>query len=199
MAWSLPLLTNFGAAMALALIGPGKYSLDRAFGIRLRHWLFALTWINHVSVTAAALFRPHLVTDIRAPFHRTGSLPAAHLTNHLVWYNGRTMAEHRTSIDITDMPDLIDIVEEIRRTKQPRVLRRDAEDVALVMPLPVGPDAASHSVSLGITAALAAGGSWKGLIDGEELKAQLHTARGSDRSPPPLSPTCWTRTLSLTT
>lgn len=61
-------LTNLAAAAALALIGPGKFSLDRAFGIRLPRWLVALTWLNHVAVTAAAIFRPHIVTEIRARF-----------------------------------------------------------------------------------------------------------------------------------
>ena len=35
-------VTNIAAAMALMLSGPGKYSLDRAFGIRLPGWLAPL-------------------------------------------------------------------------------------------------------------------------------------------------------------
>jgi putative oxidoreductase len=43
MAWTeggaeLP-LTNIAAALALMISGPGKYSLDRAFGIRLPRWV----------------------------------------------------------------------------------------------------------------------------------------------------------------
>ncbi|MGH2442689.1 MAG: DoxX family protein [Chloroflexota bacterium] len=54
-------LTNLAVGASLALMGPGKYSLDRMFGIRLPKWFVALTWLNHVAVTGAALFRPELV------------------------------------------------------------------------------------------------------------------------------------------
>lgn len=74
------------------------------------------------------------------------------------------------------------MVEEIRRTKQPRVLRRDTQDVALVIPLPSEMDVPSLTSTTGIEAALAASGSWKGLVDGEDLKVQLRAARGSTRS-----------------
>ncbi len=35
-------LTNIAAASALIMSGPGKYSLDRAFGLRLPGWLAPL-------------------------------------------------------------------------------------------------------------------------------------------------------------
>jgi hypothetical protein len=47
----------------------------------------------------------------------------------------QTMATERASIDISEMPDLLRIVEEIRSTGQPRLLRRDGEYVALVTPV----------------------------------------------------------------
>lgn len=78
--WKLPLwagqggaelpLTNFSVALALAILGPGKFSLDRAFGIRLPRWLVALTWFNHIAVTSVAIFRPHLVDEIRKNFQQ---------------------------------------------------------------------------------------------------------------------------------
>jgi hypothetical protein len=45
------------------------------------------------------------------------------------------MAVDRTPIDISDMPDLRRIAEEVQATGQPRLLRRDGQDVALVTPL----------------------------------------------------------------
>lgn len=96
------------------------------------------------------------------------------------------MAEQYAAIDITNMPELVGIVEEVRRTNCPRVLRREAQDVAMVMPLPSEIDETGSADSTEVAAALAAGGSWAGLVDAEELKAQLHATRGSHRAAPPL-------------
>lgn len=38
-------LTNIAVATALLIGGPGKYSLDRAFGIRLPRWLAPLGFV----------------------------------------------------------------------------------------------------------------------------------------------------------
>jgi hypothetical protein len=38
-------------------------------------------------------------------------------------------------IDISDMPDLLDLVEEVEATKKPRELRRDNKPVALLTPI----------------------------------------------------------------
>jgi hypothetical protein len=38
-------------------------------------------------------------------------------------------------IDISDKPELIDLAEEVRRTNEGRVLQRDNEDVAVLLPL----------------------------------------------------------------
>lgn len=76
----LPLM-NFAAALTLAILGPGRYSLDRMFGIRLPRWLVALTWLNHVAVTSAALFRPEVAERATARFTREPVVynpPAAH-------------------------------------------------------------------------------------------------------------------------
>jgi hypothetical protein len=40
-----------------------------------------------------------------------------------------------TPIDISHMPDLIDLVEEVEATKKPRELRRDNKPVALLTPI----------------------------------------------------------------
>jgi len=40
-----------------------------------------------------------------------------------------------TSIDFTNIPELRHLVEEMRESKQPRLLKQDCESVALLMPL----------------------------------------------------------------
>ncbi len=40
-----------------------------------------------------------------------------------------------TPIDITNIPELRHLVEEMRASKQPRLLKQDCESVALLMPL----------------------------------------------------------------
>jgi hypothetical protein len=46
------------------------------------------------------------------------------------------MVEPLTPIDIGDDPALLRIVEEVRAGNKPRVLRKDGEDLAMVVPLP---------------------------------------------------------------
>jgi hypothetical protein len=44
------------------------------------------------------------------------------------------MAEHAPSIDISDMPDLLRVVEEVRASHKPRELTRDGETLAVLSP-----------------------------------------------------------------
>ena len=45
------------------------------------------------------------------------------------------MTRELTSIDISHVPDLLRIVEEVADSGKPRLLRRDNEDVAILMPI----------------------------------------------------------------
>jgi hypothetical protein len=45
------------------------------------------------------------------------------------------MAKELTSIDISNVPDLLRVAEDVRATNTPRVLRRNNEDIALVVPI----------------------------------------------------------------
>lgn len=45
------------------------------------------------------------------------------------------MSTHLPTIDISTMPDLVRIVEELKTTKQPRILKRDSEPIAMLMPV----------------------------------------------------------------
>src|SRR5688572_28430443 len=45
------------------------------------------------------------------------------------------MVRNLKPIDVSQLPDVLRIAEEVQRTRQPRLLRRDSEDVALVVPV----------------------------------------------------------------
>jgi hypothetical protein len=45
------------------------------------------------------------------------------------------MAEHAKSIDISNNPELLRLAEEVRSTNEPRVLIRNSEEIAVVVPV----------------------------------------------------------------
>jgi hypothetical protein len=82
-------------------------------------------------------------------------------------------------IDVADSPDLARVAEEVRATNVPRVLSRNSEPIAVVVPVRgrrtrKGPSAAD------IAATMSAAGSWAD-VDTEALKRQLREARSDHR------------------
>lgn len=45
------------------------------------------------------------------------------------------MSRHLTPIDINNIPDLVRIVEEMKHTKEPRILKQGNSPVAMLMPI----------------------------------------------------------------
>ena len=45
------------------------------------------------------------------------------------------MATHPITIDISNIPDLVRLVEEVKNAKQPRILEENSTPVALLMPM----------------------------------------------------------------
>lgn len=95
------------------------------------------------------------------------------------------MVAEPVPIDLETMPELAALAEEVRRTGTPRVLRRDGQDVALLMP---PRQTRKRRKRTGMTQAQKTAfessfGAWKGLVDGEELKKTLMESRGSSRPP----------------
>lgn len=45
------------------------------------------------------------------------------------------MARELKPIDITNVPELLRIVEEVQQTNQPRILKRDSEELAILSPV----------------------------------------------------------------
>ena len=91
------------------------------------------------------------------------------------------------SIDITDVPELARIAEEVRSSGEARILRRAGEDIAILSPA-----TALHDPKRGPRsrtkedrqAFLAAGGGWKGLVDTDQLIADTYASRRRSSRPP---------------
>src|SRR5687768_3254328 len=45
------------------------------------------------------------------------------------------MSRHLTPIDISKMPDLVRIVEDMKQSKEPRILKKGSAPVAMLMPM----------------------------------------------------------------
>jgi hypothetical protein len=84
-------------------------------------------------------------------------------------------------IDIGDSPDILRLAEEVRAGGRPRVLQRGHEDVAILMPIPARHQRAHQDQIDPLDGLRASAGSWKGLLDAEQLKREMKEARGSDR------------------
>ncbi len=89
------------------------------------------------------------------------------------------MAAHHTPIDISTMPDLVRIVEEVTATKTPRELKRDNKVVAVLMP-------SDTKRKTSIQDALALAGAWKD-IPSDDMEERLDRIRHESKPTPPLT------------
>jgi len=89
-------------------------------------------------------------------------------------------------IDISNVPELLRIAEEVQITHQPRILRRDSEDVAILMPVTPSLQrrAKQELTESDYKAFLSSAGSWKGLIDSDKLIADIYESRKYSSKPP---------------
>ena len=96
------------------------------------------------------------------------------------------MAEEPTSIDISDVPDLLHLAEEVRRAGQPRIPRRDGEDLALVIPLPQPKKIWRAGVKTGAdyTASRWAAGGWKDHLDVDQFVQDIYDSWRNSTRPP---------------
>ena len=105
------------------------------------------------------------------------------------------MARELRSIDISDVPELLRLAEEVRTTNEPHVLRRAGEDIAVLMP--IGPTTkrrgrkpalarrspAPEEVARSKAGIVGSAGSWRD-IDAEALKEYIRERRDASRRPP---------------
>ena len=87
-----------------------------------------------------------------------------------------------TPIDITNMPELVKIAEEVDATKTPRELRRENKPVALITPVTGAKKAKKRKgkTKADYEAFKSAAGGWKD-IDTDKLIADIYAARRQDR------------------
>jgi len=72
----------------------------------------------------------------------TGANSGQILIIEVVCYTA-TMISTIASVDISNMPDLLDLVEEVEATKEPRALKRDDKVVAVLSPVGLKPTSLS--------------------------------------------------------
>jgi hypothetical protein len=87
-----------------------------------------------------------------------------------------------TPIDITNIPELVRIAEEVEATKKPRVLKRDNTPLAILTPVTKNQSAQAKRKAIKETLALA--GAW-GDRDWHEVEAELDRIRHSSTPTPP--------------
>jgi hypothetical protein len=83
-----------------------------------------------------------------------------------------------TAIDVSKIPALARLVEEVETTKKPRVLKRDDRVVAIISPV-------FHDKRKAIQETLSLAGSWKDL-DFDDMIEQLDRIRHESKPTPPL-------------
>ena len=92
------------------------------------------------------------------------------------------MTTNPIPIDISNMPDLMRLAEEVEATKKPRLLKRDNTPIALLTP--VKGKQAQQAKSKAIKETLALAGAW-GNRDWNEVEAELDRIRHSSKPTPP--------------
>ncbi len=91
---------------------------------------------------------------------------------------------HLMPIDITNMPDLVRIAEEVEATNKPRVLKRDNTPIAMLTP--VKKNQSDQARSKAVKEALALAGAWKDLPS-DRMEEELDRIRHSSKPTPPLA------------
>lgn len=93
------------------------------------------------------------------------------------------MVRERIPVDVSEMPDVARLAEEVRVSRTPRVLRRDGEDMAVLIPAPRSTRRRTKRHSEADWEAFrASAGSWKD-VDTDKLIADISESRRSSRPP----------------
>jgi hypothetical protein len=95
------------------------------------------------------------------------------------------MASEYARIDISNVPDMLKLAEDVNRTRRPRILRRANEDIAVLMPMQhMTRRPTKHAPSAEDIAAFeAAAGGWKD-VDVDRFLADNARSRQTASRPP---------------
>lgn len=92
-----------------------------------------------------------------------------------------------TNVDNSNIPELLRLAEEVKDTKEPKILRRDGEELAVLVPLAYRPLVRRGSrrtkTKADLEAFRAAAGSWKD-VDTDKLIADIYESRKLSARPP---------------
>ena len=91
------------------------------------------------------------------------------------WYDHLAMA-HLTPIDISNIPELVRIAEEVEATKTPRELKQKNKTVAVITPVKKASERTRQEKTKADCEAFKATGSWKD-VDWEKLIAKIYRWR----------------------
>jgi hypothetical protein len=91
------------------------------------------------------------------------------------------MARELGPIDISHLPELLRLAEEVRASNRPRVLQRDDVAVAVLMPIQAKPRRPAKNTKRVLDALYASAGSWANIVDSDQLKDDIADTRGSNR------------------
>ena len=102
-----------------------------------------------------------------------------------MWDNAlANMAKEIQAIDITDLPELLRLVEEVCKTGQPRLLRSAKEDLAVLMPAARPIRKKRRKSKADFEAFLASAGGWDD-VDTDKFLETVYASRAISTRPPP--------------
>lgn len=92
------------------------------------------------------------------------------------------MAAERKVIDIEDVTDFVKLVDDVRRSHEAQIIRREGREVAIIEPLVARrPRRVITEQDMEEVRALA--GTWRGHLDGDEFLKEVYEARNIDTRP----------------
>lgn len=97
------------------------------------------------------------------------------------------MAENAEPIELEDASELLQKAEEVRRSNTPRLNRQAGEDLAILIPVSHPSKTTRRGrkkTAVDYEAFRSAAGSWKGLVDADELIENIYESRGNSTRPP---------------
>ena len=95
------------------------------------------------------------------------------------------MANEPKTLEIGSMPEVLRIVNEVRKTRTPRVLSRRKKPLAVLQPLNGKRKRTKRAKTRkDYEAFLASAGGWKDLVDTEKLKRDIYESRMISTRPP---------------